>query len=160
MQMASRLAIELNAGRHWVQALQQARAEEARQGSLLRQQGQELVASPVMEMPVAQALPPSLPPPQQQQQSPSRSTTQIFVSLDDVYLCLVNNALGVPIAYVSLLGTDFRLQQQEAQQSSLDLSASVGLRAGTCPFGLSSFRISFTNFSSRLLLQPKRNRVF
>lgn len=167
MQMASRLAVELNAGRQWVQALQQARAEEARQGSLLRQQGQELVASPVVETPVAQAPPPSLPPPhQQQQQSPSRSTTQIFVSLDDVYLCLVNNALGVPIAYVSLLGTDFRLQQQEAQQSSLDLSASVGLRAGTCPFGPSSFRtysptfhLAYCNQNKNRVLQPAHLQV-
>lgn len=139
MQMASRLAVELNAGRRWTQALQQARAEEARRGSLLRQQGQgDLVASPAMETPAAQASP-LPPPPQQQQLASSRSTTQIFVSLDDVYLCLVNNALGVPIAYVALLGTDFRMQQQEAQQSSLDLSASVGLRAGTPSFGRLSF---------------------
>lgn len=161
MQMASRLAVELNTGRRWIQGLQQARAEEARQGSLLRQQGQELVSSPVMETPTAQAPHPSLPPlqQQQQQQSPSRSTTQIFVSLDDVYLCLVNNALGVPIAYVSLLGMDYRMQQQEAQPISLDLSASVGLRAGTSPFGPSSFRLEFHHLLMSPLLRLLRNQI-
>lgn len=131
-QMASRLAVELNAGRQWTQALQQARAEEARQGALLQQQQGRDLPLAVVETPAAQGGP--SPPQQQQQLTPSRSTTQIFISLDDVYLCLVNNALGLPIAYVALLGTDFRMQQQEAQQSSLDMSASVGLRAGTSTF--------------------------
>jgi len=135
--MASRLAVELEAGRRWIEALAVARTEEARtQAALFRQQqgqGQE-VLSPVVGTTMAPPSPLQSPqqPPQPQ---PSNSTTQIFVSLDDVYLCLVNNALGVPIAYAALLGTDFRMQQQQqegAQGSSLDLSSSVGLRAGGC----------------------------
>jgi hypothetical protein len=131
LQMASRLAVELETGRRWVAALALARAEEA------RAQGQQLLP-PVTE-PTASPSPKVQSQQQQQQSSPSpppssRSTTQIFVSLDDVYLCLVNNALGVPIAYAALLGTDFRLQQQQQEGaqpgSSLDLSASVSLRAG------------------------------
>lgn len=137
--MASRLAVELEAGRRWTKALALARAEEAGEGALFPQQpgqgqGQDMPALLLEGTPDPSQ--PSSPPPLSQQQQLSRSTTQIFISLDDVYLCLVNNALGVPIAYVALLETDFRMQQQEAQQgleqSSLDLSASVGLRAGTC----------------------------
>jgi hypothetical protein len=136
--MASRLAVELEAGRRWIEALAVARAEEARtQGALFRQQqgqgqGQEVLSSVIETTTMA---PPSSPrqTAQPQQARASRSTTQIFISLDDIYLCLVNNALGVPIAYAALLGTDFRMQQQQqegAQGSSLDLSSSVGLRAG------------------------------
>lgn len=57
-----------------------------------------------------------------------RSTTQIFVSFGDLYFTLVNNSLGIPLAYLAVLSTDFRLQQQDSQE--LDMAGSLSLRAG------------------------------
>lgn len=58
---------------------------------------------------------------------PPRVTLQVFVSVASLRFTLVNNSLGVPIAFAALLGADLRLHQDPM---GLQAAAATSLRAG------------------------------
>jgi hypothetical protein len=105
-----------------------------------------------------------------------RSTTQIFLSLPDLHLTLVNNSVGVPLASLAILATDFRLQQVSWSSEfrpthddthrppslvplhrgpiqdllGLDLAGSLSLRAGESGDWICAFRLTCACFNRTL----------
>ncbi len=131
LKQARRLAKEFEAGRQWNRALEIARAQDSL--ALAAATGPSpstTVAPPTGQLlETASAHVPAAPDPGPATLQESRSTTQIFVTFDDLQFTLVNHSLGVPIASLAVLSTDFRLQQQDTLQS-LDMAGSMALRAG------------------------------